>query len=88
MTGIVRNKITVDDLAKCFKQLNEFNKGDKEVIMYHPVAREYKAITVALEYDNVSDVYGDPFILFKRYTTVTGAKVWKLESDIDIVSKY
>ena len=33
---IVRNKITIEDLNKCFKQLEDFNSGDKEVVMFSP----------------------------------------------------
>jgi hypothetical protein len=86
--GIVRNKMSIDDLKECFNQLAEFNSGDRDVIMFHPVTRKYKVLPVALEFDDVDHVWGDPFITFKQYVTITGGKVWKLETEIDIVSKY
>lgn len=88
MPGIVRNKITIKDLDECFERLLKFNCQDKIVVMFHPTTRDYKVLTVALEYDDDNTVYGDPYIKFKQYTTVTNAKVWKLETDIDIVSGY
>jgi hypothetical protein len=88
MIGIVKSKISMEDLQGCFDQLAEFNGDDAQVIMFHPVAKNYKILPVALEFDDEDLVYGHPFIVFERHITCTLGKVWRLATEIDIVDQY